>query len=76
MVASSITYRLGDIVDDDSTVGITIVHGGERLVSLLAGRIPDLELDGSVFIERNSLGEEGGADCRLAVRIELVLELR
>lgn len=56
------THGLRDIVDDDGAVGITVVHGGEGLVSLLSGGIPDLELDGGVLIEGDGLGEEGGAD--------------
>lgn len=67
------TYRLGNVVDDDGAVGVSIIHRSKRLVSLLSSRIPNLKLDSGVLIERNGLGEEGGADSRLAIRIELVL---
>lgn len=62
-----------DVVDDDGAVGVAVVHGRERLVPLLACRVPDLELDGRVLVEGERLREEGGADGRLAVFIELVL---
>jgi hypothetical protein len=65
---------LGDVVDNNSAVGVSVVHGSQRLVALLTGRIPDLELDSGVLVERNGLGEESSADSRLAIRIELVLE--
>lgn len=68
------TYRLCDIIDDDCAVCISIVHGGERLVALLACRVPDLKLDGCVLIEGDGLGEEGGADGGFPVVVELVLD--
>ena len=67
------TYGLCDVVDDDGAVGVAVVHGGERLVALLAGRVPDLELDGCGFVEGDGLGEEGGANRRLPIVVELVL---
>ena len=68
-----ITYGLCDIVDDNSTVRVAIVHGCERFVPLLTSRVPYLELDGRSFIEGDSLGEEGCADCGFPVVIELIL---
>ena len=35
-------YRLGDVVDHNGTVGVAVVHGGERLVALLSGRVPEV----------------------------------
>ena len=67
------TYSLCDVVDNDGAVGVPVVHGRERLVALLAGRVPDLELDGCVLIEGDGLGEEGGADGGFPVVVELVL---
>ena len=64
---------MGDVVDDDGTVGIAVVHGGERLVALLTGRVPYLELDGGVLVERDGLCEECGADGGFPVRVELIL---
>jgi hypothetical protein len=64
---------LGDIIDDNGTVGITVVHGRKRLVTLLASGIPDLELDSSVFVEGDRLSEESGADGRFSERVELIL---
>lgn len=67
------TYRLCDVVDDYGAVCIAVVHGGKRLVALLACRIPDLKLDRCVLIQGDGLGKEGGANRRLPVIIELVL---
>lgn len=66
-------YRLGDVIDHNSAVGISVVHGSQRLVSLLASRIPDLELDCRVLIQRDGLCQESSANRRLAVVIELIL---
>lgn len=38
---------LGEVVNDESGLGISVVHGGERGESLLTGGIPDLKLDRS-----------------------------
>ena len=67
------TYRLRNVINNDGTVGISVIHGRKRLVPLLASCIPDLELDSGVLIERDGLGKKGGADGRLSIRIELVL---
>ena len=67
------TYSLCDVVDDDGAVCVAVVHGGQRLVALLAGRVPDFKLDGCVLVEGDGLGEEGGADGRFSVVVELVL---
>jgi hypothetical protein len=64
---------LCDVVDDDGAVCVSVVHGGEGLVALLACGIPDLKLDGGVFIEGDGLGQEGGADGGFPVVVELVL---
>lgn len=44
-------YGLSDIVDNDGAVGVAVIHGGQRLVSLLASGVPYFELDGRVFVE-------------------------
>ena len=67
------TYGLRDVVDDDGAVGIAVIHGRERLVALLACCVPNLELDCRVLVERDGLCEEGSADGRFSVRVELVL---
>ena len=69
------TYGLCDVVYDYGAVCVSVVHGRERLVALLAGGIPDLELDRGVFIEGDGLGEEGGADGGFPVVVELVLSV-
>lgn len=56
------TYSLGDVIDHNSTVGVSIVHRSQRLISLLASGIPDFELDGGAFVEGDGLRQEGGAD--------------
>ncbi len=66
-------YRLGDVIYDHGAVCVSVVHGCQGFVSLLAGGIPDLELDCRVFIEGDGLCQEGGADGGFPVRVELVL---
>jgi hypothetical protein len=66
---------LCDIVDDNGAVGVAVVHGGEGLVTLLSGGIPNFELDCGVFIERNGLCQEGGANSGLSEGIKLILEM-
>lgn len=39
-------YWIGDVIRDDGGLGTSIVHWREGMVSFLAGRVPDLELDG------------------------------
>lgn len=67
------TYSLCDIVDDHGAVRIPVVHGRQRLVSLLPGRVPDFKFHCRVLVERDGLCEEGGANSRFSVRVELVL---
>lgn len=73
-VASWVAYGLGNIIDNDGAVGIPIIHGGQRFVSLLTGGIPYFELDCRVFIEGYRLGEESGSDCGFTVIVELVFD--
>jgi hypothetical protein len=68
------TYSLCNVVDYDGAVGISVVHGCQRLVALLAGRVPDLKLDCRVLVEGDGLGEEGSADGGFSVVVELVLD--
>lgn len=56
------TYRLSNVIDDNSAVCIAIVHGSQRLVSLLASRVPNLKFDGCRVVEGYCLGEESSAD--------------
>lgn len=67
------TYGLRDVVYNDSTVGISVVHGSKRFVSLLASGIPDLELDRRVLIERDGLSEESRSNGGFSERVELIL---
>lgn len=68
------TYGLCYVVDNNSAMSITIVHGRQRFVSFLTSGIPYFELDSCILIECDGLGEEGSANCRFAVIIELVLD--
>lgn len=70
------THRLSDIVDNNGAVCISVVHGRERLVSLLAGGIPYLEFNGCIFVKRDGLCEECSADCGFSIIVELVLGKR
>lgn len=67
------TYRLGNVIYNHGAVGVSVVHGGQGLVALLASGVPNLELDCGVLVEGDGLSEEGSADGRLAIRIKLVL---
>lgn len=68
------TYGLRYVVDNDSAVGIAVVHGCERFVAFLPGGVPYLELDGCGVVEGDGLGKECGADGGFSVVIELVLQ--
>lgn len=70
------TYSLCDVVDDYSAVRISVVHGRERFVPLLPGRVPDLKLDCRILIEGDGLCEEGGTNGRFSVGVELVLHVQ
>lgn len=48
----------GEIVDDESGLGVSVVHGSQRGEALLAGGIPDLKLD-CPCREVALLGQEG-----------------
>lgn len=50
-----------------------VVHGRQTVIPLLAGRVPDFELDGGV-VQADGLGEEGCADGRLLVLVKLALD--
>lgn len=67
------THRLCYIIDHHCAVCVSVVHGRQRFVSLLARGIPDLELYCGLLIEGNRLREEGGADGGFSVVVELVL---
>lgn len=69
------TYSLCDIVDNDGTIGISIVHRRQRFVSLLSCSIPNFELHGCSIIKGDSLCEKGSPYGRLSVIIELILGL-
>ena len=62
--SSADTYRARDVEDDDCRGGAAVVHGGEAVVALLAGGVPDVELHGGL-VQGQHLREEGGSDCRL-----------
>lgn len=68
------TYSLCNVINHHGAVGISVVHWCQRLVSFLTSGIPDLELDGCVFVQGDRLCEESCADCRFSVVIELVLQ--
>ena len=50
-----------------------VVHGREAVIPFLTGCIPDFELDGSV-VQADRLGEEGCADSRLLIFVELAFD--
>ncbi len=66
-------YGLSDVVNDNGTVRVPVIHRRQRLVSLLASGIPYLKLDCRIIIKSDGLGQEGGSDGRLSVIVELIL---
>lgn len=63
MVAGSCQgpYLLGNVINDEGSVGIPVVEVTDTLVLLLPCRVPDLKLD-SGLIQLQDLCEEGA--CR------------
>ena len=68
-----LTYGLCNIVYDHCTVGVSVVHWREGLVSFLTGCVPYLEFYGCGVVKADRLGEEGSADSGFSVVVELVL---
>jgi len=62
---------LADVVDKQSADRATVVCRGDGTVSLLAGGIPDLGLDG-LGVNLDGSGSEFDADGRLGIEVELV----
>lgn len=62
---------LADVVDQQGAHCAAVVCGGDGAVSLLAGGIPDLSLDG-LGVDLDGPGSEFDADGRLRVQVELV----
>lgn len=62
---------LADVVDEEGADGTTVVSGGDRTVTFLTSRIPDLSLD-SLRIYLNGAGSEFDTDGGLGVQVELV----
>lgn len=54
-------FVVGDVVDDDDAVGPAVVRGGDGAEALLAGGVPNLELDG-LAIELDGADLEVDAD--------------
>lgn len=67
------TYSLCDVVYDHRAVRVPVVHRCEGFVSLLPCCVPYFEFDGCLLVEGDGLSEEGGADGRFSVVVELVL---
>jgi hypothetical protein len=62
---------LADVVDQQRSDGTAVVGRGDGAVSLLAGRVPDLGLDG-FGVDLDGAGGEFDADCGFGVEVELV----
>lgn len=62
---------LGDVVDEEGADCATVVGAGDGAVTLLAGGIPDLRLDGLV-VDLDAASGELDADGGLAVEVEFV----
>mmetsp|Transcript_717 Transcript_717/g.991 ORF Transcript_717/g.991 Transcript_717/m.991 type:complete len:227 (-) Transcript_717:135-815(-) len=60
-----------NIINEEGSNGSTVVSGGDGAVALLAGRIPDLGLDGFA-LGLDGFGGEFYADCGFGVLVELI----
>lgn len=67
-------YSLSNIVDNNCTIGISVIHRRERFISFLPSCVPYLKLYCCALVERDGLGEERGTDGRFPIIIELILE--
>lgn len=67
-------YCLCDVVNDDGAMGVSVVHGRQRLVPFLTSGVPYLKLDRGVFVQCDRLRQESSADGRFAVVIKLVFD--
>lgn len=63
--------RRRDIVNQQCTHSPPIVRAGDGAVAFLAGRVPDLRLDGAL-VQFDGAGGEFDADGRLGVGVEFV----
>ena len=68
-----ISYCLGDIVDNNCTVGISVIHRSERFVTFLSGCVPYFKLYSGGVVQGDCLCEEGGADGGFSIVIKLIL---
>lgn len=59
--ASCLTHLVCYVVHHDGCLGTSVVHGGQTVVALLAGRVPDFKLDRRV-VQAHRLSQEGS--CR------------
>jgi hypothetical protein len=67
------TASFCDIVNDESALRITVVHGRQTGETLLASGIPDFEFDGAVG-QIALLRQEGSADCGFFVGFEGIVD--
>ena len=66
-------YRLRDVIYDNGTICIPIIHWRQRFVSFLSRSVPYFKLHGRVFVKSDGLGKEGGTNGGLSIVIELIL---
>ena len=62
---------LADVIDEESADSATVVGGCDGAVALLAGRVPDLSLDG-LGVDLDGTGRELDTNGGLGVDVELV----
>ena len=62
-------FKVRDVVDDDGDGAVANVGGDERAEALLAGGVPQLKANGTIF-EIHGFGEEINADGGLVHVIE------
>ncbi len=62
---------LGDVINEESSDGSAVVSGGDGAITLLAGGIPDLGLDG-LSLCLDGFGSEFYADCGFGLEVEFI----
>lgn len=70
---STICVPIGNVVHHDSGVSASVVHRSQTVVTFLAGRVPDFELDDRT-VDEHVLGEIRGTDGALLMFVEHALD--
>ena len=62
LLLRDVTHSLSNVIDDNSAVGVPVVHRRQGLVSFLPGGIPYFEFHRRILVKRDGLCKESSAD--------------